>query len=46
MHTYGEILESLECSIHRAFDIIQNEDRKLLQDSFSDSDTDSDLIDT
>ena len=39
MHLYMEHLEPLECFIHHAFDMIQNEDPKLLQD------TDPNLID-
>lgn len=45
MDTYGESVIALQCFIHLAFDMIQNEDRRLFQDSASDSDTDSDLID-
>ena len=33
MHLYVEHLESLECFIHRDFDMIQKEDPKLLQDA-------------
>ena len=39
MHLYVERLESLKCFIHHDFDMIQNEDLKLLQDA------DSNLID-
>ena len=39
MHLYVERLKSLKCFIHYDFDMIQNEDLKLLQDA------DSNLID-